>query len=309
MSVLIIAPYDNGGQGIALKEALNMHTSLLARCLTINQSYLQYDTGIVFKDHSLLELRSMLTDATFFIFSEHIPIRVMKDIGLLHRIHKSNTVINTGGSYCRNQADTYLLKWVREGFMFTGGYTDWSLVGKIGRIAFTKNILPIHKIPDPTPPGDGKIRIAFAPTKKEKGVDEFNRVAELLVKKYPDTVEMVPLVGKPWRESIQLKSTCDITFDQFLVSTYANSAIESMYLEHAVLSRIDGWTRFLFPDLPIVDVNNERQLYDELCALIESPKRIAEIGKAGKEFVLKHHDPRTIAKQWETLIEFVRNGM
>ena len=192
--------------------------------------------------------------------------------------------------------------------MFAGGYHDWTLLSRIGRIAFTKNILPVDVVPVPEPPQDGKIRIAFSPTKMGKGVTGFENVSTLLTDKYPDIVEPVIIANKSWQESLALKATCNVTFDQFMIPAYANSAIESMYLNHTVFSRIDSWTRFLFPDLPVIAVDNERQLFHSICESIDIPEFMDVIGKKGHEFVLRHHHPEVVAMQWEALIDVVKSG-
>ena len=190
--------------------------------------------------------------------------------------------------------------------MYTGAYHDFSISPYIGHVAPTRNIAPIDKIPKPNPPKDGKVRVAFAPTKKAKGTDEFNRVMSNLTKEY-DNVEPIPIMGKSWKEAIEIKSEANVTFDTIWRGSYANSSIESMYLSHAVLSNIDPWTYVCYPDVPIVNTPNEEVLYTELKNLVEDQKQIAEIGKKGKAFVEKYHSPEVVVKQWEYLIEYVTN--
>lgn len=310
-NVLIVAPFDNGGQGISLSNALNKHSEHESRCLTLKQTYLNYETDILFPDYNtptrILELRNLLRGTDFFIFLEYVPEKTMEKLGLLRQINNRNTIISLGGSYSRAHADEHLLKWWREDHMFAGGYMDWSIVGKIGRMAFTNNILPIDKMPEPKHSND-IIRVCFAPTKKEKGIAEYKRVMDTLMEKY-DHVEAVPIIKKSWSESVKIKSESNITFNQLRRPTYANSAIESMYLQHAVLSRIDSWTLSLFPDLPIINIETERDLYESLKELIEDPKEIKKRGEKGKEFVEKWHAPKRVAKSWENLINFVKNEM
>ena len=309
--VLIVAPMDNGQQGISLSNALNKHSEHESRCLTITQSYLDYETDILCRDYNtpakMSELRDLVEDMDFFIFVEYVPKELVGALGILKRINNRNTIISTGGTHSRDRGDEYLWRWLRDDFLLAAGYTDWSIVGKIGRMAFTTNILPIEKLPEPHPPRD-RVRVCFAPTKTEKGVDEFSRVMNTILKEY-DHVEVVPIFRISWRKSIELKSTANITFNQIRYPAYGNSAIESMYFQHAVLSNMDSWTLSLFPDLPIVDVKTERGLYKSLKRLIEDPKEIKKRGRQGKEFVEKWHTPKKVAKTWEHLINFVKNEM
>ena len=126
-----------------------------------------------------------------------------------------------------------------------------------------------------------------------------------------DCIEGVPIVGKSWKESIGIKSTCHITFDQFMISTYANSAIESMYLQHPVISKVDWWTRMIYPDLPIIPIDTEDDLYRSLKCFVdlflehENFTILSTLGLKGRMFVERHHHPKVVAKQWDYLINHV----
>lgn len=312
--ITLISLFDNGSQMQLLAEALREYTDLDAIHLNIQSSYLDYPADLRLSDYNTvmkrLELKDRLRDTEFFVFSEFLPNssqlkQLLMNLGLYRKIHHQNTIIRLSGSHARANADLYLMVWLRKNWMFAGTTHDWSHFGNIGRIAPTRNIVPIDKIPAPNPPKD-RIRVAFAPTKKAKGVDEFNRVMDSLMKEYPGKVEAVPIVNKSWEESIKIKAGCNVTFDQFLVGTYGNSAQESMCLSQAVLSRLDTWTLFCYPDLPIINTPTERDLYEKLKWRIENPKEIKKIGKKGKDFVLKYHAPEKVAKSWELLIRHVK---
>ena len=315
--ILLTSWFDNGSQMQYLAEAIRKYTDHDAVHLNCQRTYLDYDTDLYYPDFSdtmkKLELKERIKDCNFFIFSEFLPddppLRpILEDFGIYRKLTKNNIIISTGGSQVRSNPERYLFAQLRKGYMYAAGYSDYTITSKIGLVAFTKNICPIDKIPKARPPED-KIRIAFAPTKKEKGVDEYSRVMDSLLKEYPNTIEAVPIIGKSWKEAIKTKSECNITFDQFMLGTYANSAIESLYLEHAVFSWIDAWSDMLFPDLPIINVHNERDLYESLKDLINQPEEIIKIGKEGRAFVETHHHPKVVAREWGRLIDFVHNEM
>lgn len=313
MNCLIVCPWDNGQQGINLCNALNKYTEHEARCITIQQSYLDFDTDILWPEWNTtkrkLELRSLLADTDFFIFSELMPYdtqakQVLEKIGLFRKVNPKNTIIRIAGSIARMQGDKYLLSWIRKGWMFAGPIYDWTLFEQIGRIAPVDYICPIGKIPDVKVEKD-KIRVCFAPTKKEKGVDEFTNVMREITKKY-DNVEGVPITGKTWKQAIEIKARCNITFDQFMIPSYANNAIEGMWLKHVVLSKLIPWVFMIRSDLPIVSVNNGTDLYNRLEYYIEHKELIDDIGEKGRQFVEKWHTPEKAVKTWERLIEHVR---
>ena len=303
MNCLIFCYFDNGGQGIALCDALNKYTDHTARCVTVHQTYLDYKTDVCLSDGD-----SMPDDEfDFFIMSEHLP-ETIKYTNVLKSATPTNTIIRTGGSTVRKNLGYYAHRQRVEGWTYTGAYHDSTLSSKLS-IAPTTNILPIDEMPDPKPNGD-KLRVAFAPTKSAKGIDEFASVIRQLEKEY-DCVEGVPIIGKTWKESVEIKSTCHITFDQFMIPTYANSAIESMYLRHHVISKIDWWTQMIYPDLPITPVNTESDLYKTLKCLVDlflehnSFTILRTIGLKGRLFVGDHHHPKVVAEQWECLINHV----
>lgn len=313
MKILALSYWDNGQQLQLLAEALREYTDFDVLHLSVNKTYLYDSADMYLKDADtqmkLFELRDLAKDMDFFIFSEFLPDaseikNVLELLEISGKPRATNTIIRTAGSVVRMQLEKYLLAWIRHGWIFAGPYNDWSLSSGVGRMAHVDYICPIDKIPESKPVKD-KIRICFAPTKKEKGAEQYSAVMGNLMKRY-DNVEAVPITGKPWKEAIELKSACNITFDQFMLTHFANSSIESMYLKHAVLSKISLWCRAFYPDLPIITVNNEDELETELGYLIDNPDVIDKFGEAGREHVLKYHTPERVAKQWENVINHVR---
>jgi hypothetical protein len=309
-NILLLSAFDNGQQLQNLAEAFRRYTKHDATHINLVQSYLNYDADVklptITDCEQFTKLLERAASCDFFIFSEVMPTgmeRTLNDLHVYDKIHQSNTIIRTAGSVVRSQSDTYRSAWIDDDWMFAGPVSDWSLSGSVGRIAPVNYICPVDKIPNPKPVDD-VVRIAFSPTKKEKGIDEFRRVLCRLKKEY-DTVVSVPIVGKSWKESVEIKSTCHITFDQFMIPTYANSSIESMWLGHTVISDISSWCRVVHPNLPIISAHTEMELYAILVDLIENNVP-GEIGKECKEYVQKHHHPEIVVKQWEHLIDHVR---
>jgi hypothetical protein len=315
MQIALISDFDNGQQLQLLAEALRKYTDHDAIHLNIKKTFLRYDC-----DHYIQafnspagkdELTKILRDYDdFFIFSEKLPCepamkQLLEDLSMYRKVTPNNTIIRTAGSWKTMDTDKLLLAWLRENWMFAGPYSDWFISGRVGRVAPVNYICPIDKLPDNYRRAESnKIRICFAPTKKEKGVDAFKIATKRLMETH-DNFDIVPISKRPWKEAIKIKATCDITFDQLMMATYANSSIESMYLEHAVLSKISPWCRILHPDAPIIPVNNGNELYDALANLIENPAEIKERGASGKEYVMHWHHPKFVARQWANLIEHV----
>jgi hypothetical protein len=258
----------------------------------------------------MLELRHLLADTEFFILGEVLPHGMkilLEDLSLYQKVRPENTIIRTAGSYQLMKHDKLLLAWLRENWMFAGPYSDWFISGKIGRMAPVNYICPTDKMPVRNEEERDKLRICTAPTSVSKGYPDFRRVALKIIKKYEESVDIKIIANTPWKEAMKIKARCDVTFDQFMLTHYSSSAIESMYLEHAVLSRISSWCKLLHPDLPILPVDDEDELYDALVFLIEHQDMIKEIGKKCKEYVLHYHTPKFVAEQWAYLIDHVTN--
>lgn len=316
MNITLVSWWDNGQQMQLLADAIRKYTDHDALHLNVVETYLGYDRDLYYPDYKktptgILELKEKIRGYDdFFIFSEFLPddnpLRsILEELGIYRKLSRNNVIIRTGGSVVWMNPEHYLFAQLKRGWIYTGAYHVWRIASQIGFVAPTRNICPIDKIPNPKPLKD-KIRVAFSPTKKEKGVDEFSKVMDTVMKEY-DNVEAVPITGKSWEESMKTKSEANVTFDQFLVESYGNSAQESMYLSHAVLSKVDSWTYLCYPDLPIINVPTERDLYEQLKFLIENPEEIERIGKKGKDFVEKYHTPEKVAKMWEMLMKHVKN--
>ena len=310
-NVLLFSIFDNGNQLQHLAEALRKYTSHDALHLNVKQSYLDYDADVklpeIITDEQVEELLFNVNECDFFIFSEVLPADVKKmlsEFGIYNKINPDNTIIRTAGSYRTLKPKKLLNAWVKENWMFAGPYADWYISGRIGRMAPVNYICPVDKIPIHAEPDD-IIRVCFSPTRTEKGTAAFNRVMDKIISTH-DNVEKVLIKGVSFKESIKLKSTCYITFDQFMLHHYANSSIESMYLGHAVLSDVRSWCRMIHPDLPIINIRNENELYSELIELIDN-KELSSIGAEGRQYVITHHHPKVVAKQWNYLIEHVQS--
>ena len=310
-NILLFSVYDNGNQLQHLSEALRKYTKHDPVHINAKQSYLDYDADVKLREvterEDVLKLIDRVSNCDFFIFSEVMPndlVEVLTSLQVYHKITPSNTIIRTAGSYMTLKQDKMLLAWLRKNWMFAGPYSDWCISGRIGRMAPVNYICPIDKIPAPVDVDD-KIRVCFSPTRKEKGGDAFNRVMDKITTKH-DHVEKVIISNVSWKEALKIKATCRITFDQFMLKHYANSAIESMYLGHAVLSDVRSWCRMIHPDLPVISVKNESELYSTLIDVIVN-KELDWIGAEGKKYVLKHHHPEVVAKQWDYLIEHVQS--
>ena len=284
-----------------LAEAFRKYTDHDAVHVNAESTYLAYDADVCLKRGDTVPD----DDFDFFVLSEFLPGSVAMNLifdPVADRLsmNRYNTIIRTNGSMPRNHHLRYRHKQIKNGWMYAGGYHDISISSKMF-VAPIPSICPIDKIPPPTPM-EGEVCIAFAPTKPEKGIDVFVDAVGRLEDEY-DIVHGVPIYDKSWAESIMIKSKCNVTFDQVMIPTYGNSAIESMWLGHTVFSKIDEWTRFLYPHLPIDDVTDGDDLYNSIEKLVNSNNHIPSMGC---EFVERVHHPELVVKRWQWLIKYVQ---
>jgi hypothetical protein len=126
-------------------------------------------------------------------------------------------------------------------------------------------------------------------------------------------IRLVLAEGVPNAEVRRLLAQSDVLAEQFLVG-YALSAMEGMALRKPVLSNLsDPWyfDRFReqtgLDECPIVSTTPET-LKDTLRSLVNDERRRAELGAAGRRYVLKYHSYEAVADMWELVYRTVWEG-
>lgn len=302
MNILCVSLLDNGGQLQQLTNALNRYTDHTARHLNFKQTWLDYEVDIKASDYRNEELREMLGDSDFFIFSEMIPKR-FNDLGF--ELTRNNTIIRCFGTITRKDLEGYRNRWASKLITYTSGGFDPTIHPYLGFVAY--HIPNLYEFSDfPAVNRGNNIKLCHVATNKslkstEKVVNAFWNLERDF------GVETVTAHGLPWRDTLKLKATCHLTVDQFKLGTYASSAIESMYMGHTVVSRLSHFVRSMHPDIPIVQ-SEEGELYDVIKKLLFDSNSIDVIGKMGTPYAIKEHDAKTNIIKWEHLIEWVSTG-
>jgi hypothetical protein len=151
---------------------------------------------------------------------------------------------------------------------------------------------------EPAPPGPHEaVTIAHAPTDRHvKGTRHVIEAVEALQAEGL-SVRLELLEGLSHEQTVQRCAEADIVVDQLLIGWYGAFAVEAMALSKPVLCFIredDPLDNPLGAELPIVRTN-PATLVSDLRALTIDARRRRDVGLAGRRFVEKHHDPRTIA--------------
>lgn len=144
-------------------------------------------------------------------------------------------------------------------------------------------------------PADQVIRIVQTPTDRVlKSTQKLESAVEGLKRKGLP-VELVIGAHLPWRESLRLKATADIFFDQTQLG-YGCSAIEAWGMGLPVVAGGDEWTENRMrqefgTDVPYLHAEDTvASIAEAIAALVQSKSLRTAYGRRGKEHVLRFHD-------------------
>jgi hypothetical protein len=118
--------------------------------------------------------------------------------------------------------------------------------------------------------------------------------------------------GRPNAEVREAVLASDIVADQFLMEGYGQFATEGMAAGKPVLANMSALPELLresaqFRDCPIVDTGPVN-LTENLRALVRDPSLRGRIGRASREYVLKHHSYDAVGRDWAAIVEFAWRG-
>lgn len=302
MNILCVSLYDNGGQLQQLSNALNKYTNHNCKHLNYEPSFLDYDVDINANDYRNEELKELLKDRDFFIFSEIITDKFKE---LNFELNRNNTIMRCFGTITRKQLNEYRHIWSNSFITFASGGFDNTIHPYLGFCAYhIPNLYDFDEFPKVN--RGNKIKICQAATKLEKkNTKEVIEIMQRLEKDFG--IEPVIVHGVSWKETLEIKATCHITIDQFIFGPYASSAIESMYFGQPVISRLSPFVRSMHPDIPIVQ-SELNDVYDTIKKLLLDSNSIDVIGQLGHDYAKKEHSAEKNIKKWEYLIQWVTEG-
>ena len=305
LNLAVIADFNIAGQLSMLFKMINRYTIHKARMIILQDDYLSYDRDLVLSENipgALDETLEILDQADFFHFGR-FP-KEYEGLNWNKYIRPNNTMIQYYGSELRNNA-AQIYPWHQKNNVLGLSAWDYTMLEK-SPLFYHVNIMCDLSRVKPCSPPDDVIRICHPSTNREiKKTDMFLTVMESLKRKYPVEVELIEGVSND--ECLDIKSRCQMTFDQISVGIYGLSAIESMAAGHAVLGGISNFAASYHPDNPMVYVT-EQNLKDRIEYLLKNKSEITRIGNAGKVWARTHHDPMKIIRQYLWLYDFVING-
>jgi len=157
-------------------------------------------------------------------------------------------------------------------------------------------------LPRANPPKNGSIRIGHAAAyRPSKGTDTIYNAIREVGKKY--SVEPVIIERLPHKETLELKSTCDIFIDQLGELGYGISALESLAMGIPTIVELLPDHEEFIGDHPFVVANSEN-LPDILAGLVEDDERRKRLSEKGRRWVEEFHNP---ARAVNIILEKYRN--
>lgn len=152
------------------------------------------------------------------------------------------------------------------------------------------------------PREDGPLRIGHAPTNRAlKNTDDFLAACERLASE--TEIEVVLIEGCDWIDSITLKATCDIWYDQVAFG-YGGNGIEAMAMGIPVIcgAQDDTLAEYerRFGAIPFV-LADPGTIYDALALLVGSEEERLVWGARGRAHAEMFHSYKAVADRLEPL--------
>ena len=216
---------------------------------------------------------------------------------------RQGLVVTWHGTGFREASDILLKQQFEHGAVGTVSTLDLWLIAPddVAWLPAPHDTWSYRAIRNEAPPQDGPLRIGHAPTNRAlKHTDEFLRACERL--SHEAEIEVVLIEGVEWAESIVLKSTCDIWYDQVAFG-YGGNGIEAMAMGIPVIcgaadATLEEYVR-RFGSLPFA-LADAGTIYEALAMLMEPTAR-GFFGLRGLAHTSAFHSYAAVADRLEPL--------
>jgi len=309
LDFLFLSNADTGGQGYAITQAINRYTEYTARCIKINQNYIQYPYDLCSnlgqyslldgKFYSKTDIINLVKEAKVLVFDTYDRYYGYDILFEDYYIGKK-VVYRHNGDQCR-----------RNSFIvdrFHQRNNDAVVVSTpdlLKSIPHVKNKIWLPNLPIDLeymssfdlPRYNKTIVIGHTPTNPlRKGTFEFIEALGEIASKYP--ISFDPIAFTPFYESIYLRATTHhIYFDQITtdIRWYGNASVEASWLGQPVICNelLEGYI-----DTPFYTVTFEN-LKERLEELFSNMNKefYEELQAKHLEWVKKEHNPEILASK------------
>lgn len=317
---IIHAPTEIAGQMGILCEGLRAKGHYASGYNWFN-SYLQYKGRIINTDaYELSKLINILDNYSDIIHFHNGNTFLLqyKDLPYLSNGRKK-IVMHHWGNDVRSQAkvkqlnpyalpSSYLSdEQIHKNLSFLSKYIHTAIVQDYEVYPYVKDyyknvyVLPlackVNDLPICYPDINKKIcKVIHAPTNRSfKGSDYIEAAVQKLQKNTQFIYQAIENMSH--QQAIQAYMEADIIIDQLLCGSYGMLSVEAMAMGKVVVAFVrDDVRRHLPVDLPIVNAKHET-LYDVLSELVNNPGRLAQLGRASREYVMKYHEIGVVTDQ------------
>jgi glycosyltransferase involved in cell wall biosynthesis len=121
-----------------------------------------------------------------------------------------------------------------------------------------------------------------------------------------EPIELVMVQGVPNHEVLRVFASATVIAEQFVAGSFGYTMLEGMALGRPVLCLIRASMMPTAPEeCPFINANPDT-LYDALRWCLRNRARLAEIGRAGRRYVERHHSLAAVARRFAEL--YIRTG-
>ena len=234
-------------------------------------------------------------------------LRLCESCPVRNALSAGEKCINVPPKFTYREFDKIKLRrldiWLRHADAVLGITPDLCRLDGVRYTPHAKFVDPdVLSLPKLEPGANSRIRIAHPPKTQIKGSRWIQREIQKLSDKYPGTIEFVPIIGLPWRECLKTLATCDIVIDQVLFGWYGGISVEAALLNVLPIAYVDPELLRFVPDemrndLPVLPLEDKRQLLPVLEDLIRNRNRIHhEAGRCHRS-AMKFHEATAVSKQ------------
>jgi tetratricopeptide (TPR) repeat protein len=312
LNILIYADFNVAGQLTKLCRALNQYTPHKARCIIVQDDYLQYDRDIILRDQTgrqvvqdFSEIQELVKKADFF----HIGRQAVNlpNLDFNRILNEKNCLVQYFGSHLRMNHKRLFLWHLKRNIAAVVGY-GWTQAFPLHR-----KFYHIQQFFDPSPfkrvprlkKGD-TIRVVHAPTNREvKRTADFVAAMEPLVREFNVEMDIIEGVGN--EACLARKAKGHITYDEMGTPTFGLNSVESMAIGHVALSSVNPHVLSYMPDTPVVRITQE-SLGPMLRRLVSDHELVNAIGDRSFEFVRNHYNEERSVTQFAHLYNGIKYG-